>query len=93
MRIHIKDIKKGDTFWEKTIKFVALEDTREAIADFSIPGHANPKQWFLNAQAISVRGQDVPEADQKPQRLLVTEGAEHYGPSFYTECAYVGFVF
>ena len=89
MQIHIKDIKKGDMFWEKTIQMVALEDAREKYADFSIPGCSNPRQWLLNVQAVRVKGREIPETERETRELLVTEGAEHYGPKLYDECAYV----
>jgi hypothetical protein len=68
--LRIKDIKKGETFYEGDIKFIALEDGKEA-GDLD-----GAKQW-------SVRGRSAYTGEFVP--FLETEGAEHYGPRLQRE--------
>jgi hypothetical protein len=78
MRLQIKDIKKGDIFWEKSRAFRALEDRRTLKGNMKIFGKLCD-QYEVKAECLT-DGSDV--------NFLVTDGAEHYGPTLYTERQY-----
>lgn len=73
--VHIKELKKGDTFYERGAwdwyKFEALEDAQYK-GDITIAGD-NYKQYM-----IFVRN------DFKEERyLLITDGLSHYNGKYY----------
>lgn len=78
-RIHIKDIKKDQIFYEieygAEIKVIALEDAYES-------GKMDGKytQWKCAAKQIGVAAETEEFID-----YLVTERHEHYGPKLYVE--------
>ena len=67
--LRIKEIKKGETFYERGEKFIALEDAKKSqeggLTQWSVPGRS------------AVKGELI--------AFLETEGAEHYGPRLERE--------
>jgi len=74
MRIKLQDVKEGDVIYEvghgKNYKLVALEDTRITKTNFC---GKEVEQYWCNVRA----------ENGKEFELLITEGAEHYGPKLY----------
>lgn len=73
MRINIKDIKKGDHFWEKDREFIATEDATSIYADF-------PERRVGQHKVVG----KVADSGHYPYHdfitFIETDGAEHYGP-------------
>ena len=80
-RLKIQDIREGDIFYESsqavTAKFLASQDPHSDEID--IQGRVHTR-WHLKA---------LHEVSNTIQHFTVTEGFEHYGPSLYTQPAYV----
>lgn len=78
MKLQLKDIKKGQIFWDKWAQCESLEDAHESgVTD--LPGRPVCKQWSMKGKVIE---------DGTIINFLVTEGAEHYGPRLDTENMY-----
>ena len=82
MVLHIKEIKKGDYFWEKTNQFVALENGQ--LKRITVRGKEQ-NQWFVYGQCLNNTGLSV-------VHFLVTEDLEHCGPKLTTTCEYCSMV-
>lgn len=82
MRIEIKDLKKGDRFYERDGVFSAY---CEALED----GHeVNDEKAKMFGHKCSVKmliccGHDVAEEDQKPYTIFAAHDAGAYGPKLY----------
>ena len=74
----IKDIKKGEHFWEYNAEFIALEDGH-SIGVAQIFGKAC-EQW-------EVKGQHVKTGEVG--NFLQSEHNLHYGPQLYREQNYI----
>jgi hypothetical protein len=81
MHLNIKDIKKGDRFWERNRQYQAIEDARKkeiVIAENSI------LQYYVWGYLV-----DNGYLDTKSQvEFLETDGLEHYGPRLNTKNLY-----
>jgi len=78
MHIDIKNIKRGDTFWEKYLEFEAIEDAETIVGGIELCGKRRDQHKVM-AKAIN--------SDQLVE-FFVTEGAEHYGPQLYAQNQY-----
>lgn len=78
MKIHIKDIKCGDLFWEKFVQFEALEDGQHA-GTINLPGNPNADQWKVRAKLVGDTYHVI--------EFLTTEESA-YGPHLDTENMY-----
>lgn len=80
MRLEIKNIRKGDHFWERSQEFVAIEDATSTEVEL----------FGKMAGQHRVRGKSVtggPLLDD-PIVFMETEGTEHYGPKLQDRNVY-----
>jgi hypothetical protein len=73
MRLAIKNIRKGDKFWERARQFVASEDARTETIEM---GGKIVNQYFVWGEPVD----QSPVTAPRQVQFLETEGAEHYGP-------------
>ena len=77
MKVEIKNIKKGDWFWEKSLQFEAIENARHFVSKSAASPFGELSQWKVKAKCLT---QSQPVVD-----FLITEGMEHYGPQLDTQ--------
>jgi hypothetical protein len=78
MRLSIKNIRKGDHFWERNKEFMATEDARSGTIE--IKGKV-VNQYFIFGTPVR---KSLP-INPKIIKFMETEGMEHYGPKLESD--------
>lgn len=85
MRIDIKDIKKGQKFWESDFGNNAY---MEALTDAYEVNTDSAKGWEAQVRALEINGREVP-TNSTPYTLFEAYESHGYGPRLYSNPAYV----